>query len=352
MHTLDTSLDDERFRAPALHVTGWLNRPARPPLPEPLTLDALRGRTVLVDFWDHTCINCRRTLPYLQAWHTRYAPHGLVILAIHAPEFPFAANPALIEAEILRLGIPYAVGLDGARETFRAWGTRHWPAKYLVDADGLVRAYHYGEGAYGEMESAIQCVLAENGADASQFPELLAPVRETDAPGALCYEVSPELYLGHRRGSFGNLRPGEQNKPHAFTLPDHLGQDLAYLAGNWLVSEEHLESAADTSATQPATLTTRFTAASVNAVVESPAGAPVEIAVTLDGQPLPAARHGADVREVNGETIVAVSVPGMAEVIAGHTLVTGKLALTVRQPGVRLYTLTFTTCVSQESAVC
>ncbi|HET7574668.1 MAG TPA: cytochrome c biogenesis protein DipZ, partial [Solirubrobacterales bacterium] len=137
----------------------WFNTPGE----QPLTMRQLRGRVVLVDFWTYTCINCIRTLPYLEAWDKRYRKDGLTIVGVHSPEFPFEREAANVEAAIEAEGIRYPVAQDNDLATWSAYGNRYWPAEYFVDALGRVRYVHFGEGEYGEKEQVIRALLAEAG---------------------------------------------------------------------------------------------------------------------------------------------------------------------------------------------
>lgn len=151
-----TSSNPERLpEAPEFAgITRWLNSP-------PLTMAGLRGQVVLVDFWTHGCSNCLPTLPYLQAWHTRLRPQGLVTVGVHAPEFPEEGRDAAVHAAVARLGLTYPVAQDTQHETWRAWRNRFWPALYLVDRRGRVVFHHVGEGDYERIEAAILQVLRQ-----------------------------------------------------------------------------------------------------------------------------------------------------------------------------------------------
>ncbi len=122
----------------------------------PITMASLRGRAVLVDFWDYTCVNCLRTLPYVKEWHRRYADLGLTIIGVHAPEFSFAHHIDNVRRAVAEQGLMYPIVLDNDHAIWQAYANRYWPAKYLIDREGYLRAYHFGEGGYGETESAIQ----------------------------------------------------------------------------------------------------------------------------------------------------------------------------------------------------
>ena len=179
----------------------WFNTPGD----RPLTLSALRGRVVLVDFWTYSCINCLRTLPYLKAWDERYRKDGLTIVGVHSPEFPFEKEASNVEEAIERNGIRYPVAQDNELATWNAYGNQYWPAEYFIDARGRVRYAHFGEGEYGEKEQVIRELLAEAGGRSRAGDAGCTRI----APSATV--TTPETYLGAARAErFTNpmLSPG------------------------------------------------------------------------------------------------------------------------------------------------
>jgi cytochrome c biogenesis protein CcdA/thiol-disulfide isomerase/thioredoxin len=261
----------------------WFNTPGD----RPLTIKGLRGRVVLVDFWTYTCVNCIRTLPYLNAWNKRYAKDGLTIVGVHTPEFPFEREAGNVEAAIAREGIEYPVVQDNEQGTWNAYGNQYWPAEYFIDAKGDVRYAHFGEGEYEEKENVIRQLLAEAGREVGH--------RRSDARGIApsAGVTTPETYLGPFRAErFTNpeLSPGLQDFDSAAlrapaTVPPN---EYAY-RGRWKIS---LESA---TATAGAGLDLNFGARHVYLVMGSP-GHPRKVRVKLDGVPIPTADAGADVR--------------------------------------------------------
>jgi len=143
-----------------------------------LRMDQQRGRPVLVEFWDFCRVNSLRTLPYLKAWHERYADAGLRVIGVHAAGFEASRDPDAVRAAVARLGIDYPVLLDERLETAEAYGIQGWPSRYLWDQEGRLFDFHIGEGAYAEAELAIQQLLGVE-------REPLAPVRREDEPGLL-----------------------------------------------------------------------------------------------------------------------------------------------------------------------
>lgn len=141
-------------KAPALSEGTWVNS-------EPLKLENLRGRVVLVDFWTFGCYNCRNTLPALKRWDTRYRERGLTIIGVHSPESEHEKQTANVRREVRSLGISYPVVTDNNYETWRAYGIRAWPTTVILDKQGRIRWMHIGEGYYDEMDGVIQKLLAE-----------------------------------------------------------------------------------------------------------------------------------------------------------------------------------------------
>jgi hypothetical protein len=161
----------DQIAAPPFPVgSAWVNV-------APLAMHELRGRPVLLEFWDFCRPNSLRTLPYLKAWHQRYADAGLVVVSVHAPGFRASADEDAARAAVARLAIEHAVLLDTNFALWQEYENAGWPGRYLWGPDGMLADYHYGEGEYGECELAIAELLG--------VPcEPLAPLRAEDAPGA------------------------------------------------------------------------------------------------------------------------------------------------------------------------
>jgi thiol-disulfide isomerase/thioredoxin len=142
---------------PAPEFTGiekWLNS-------EPLTMQQLRGKVVLVDFWTYTCINCINTLPHLKSWHQKYKDQGLVVVGVHTPEYPFERSTDNVKTAIKRFDLRFPVAQDNRYATWGAYNNQFWPASYLIDKKGQVVYSHFGEGQYAQTEAAIQALLAQ-----------------------------------------------------------------------------------------------------------------------------------------------------------------------------------------------
>jgi cytochrome c biogenesis protein CcdA/thiol-disulfide isomerase/thioredoxin len=267
------------FDAPNFMGTQqWFNTPGD----EPLSIGGLRGQVVLVDFWTYTCINCIRTLPYIEAWYRRYHRDGFTVVGVHTPEFPFERDAANVQRAIDDFGLTYPVVQDNEFETWNAYHNQYWPAKYLIDASGRVRLVHFGEGSYAETENAIRALLAEAG-DRKLGDHAHAHVQRPNP------HSTPESYLGAARAArFANgpILPGNQrfeDIPAGSVAEDQ----LAY-GGSWTIRRE------SATAGPGASLELNFSGRRVFLVLGSP-GEPRTMRVMLDGKPIPDSLAGPDV---------------------------------------------------------
>jgi thiol-disulfide isomerase/thioredoxin len=312
----------------------------------PLKMADLRGRPVLIDFWDYTCVNCIRTLPYVNEWHRRYAPLGLTVAGVHAPEFSFARESGNVLRAVRDHHIEYPVVLDNDYAIWQAYTNRYWPAKYLVDGQGYLRGYHHGEGAYRETEEAIQALLRESFPE-MQLPGLMEPLRDDDKPGAVCYRVTPELYLGYQRGVVGNVVGLAPDTASTYTDPGKHMDGAAYLDGDWLLAGEYL--ARPAGATRESRVTLPYMAKDVNLVIHPPTyGGAATISVLQDGAPIPAEDAGDDVIAGGATSIVTVDAPRMYRLVSNRDIDRHELTLATTSDGVAMYAFTFTSCVVPE----
>ena len=334
----------EKARAPELTGGYWLNS-------EPLTMASLRGGPVLVDFWDYTCVNCIRTLPYVSEWHRRYSPHGLTVIGVHAPEFSFAKELDGVKRAIDQFGIEYPVVMDNGYSIWQAYANRYWPAKYLSDHEGYIRYYHFGEGAYEETERAIQSLIREVRPEA-ELPKPMPPVREDDSPSAVCYRVTPEIYLGHQRGQIGNPSGYTPGQSAVYTDPGLHAEGFIYLQGEWTADEEHVmkpwgaSAELRTGSGGESAATIKYTAKEANLVMTLLLGKDCRAYLTQDGAPLAKEDAGDDVRfEGDGRAYVDVTAPGMYRLVNHREIGSHELTLSTETPGLALYAYTFVSCL-------
>jgi cytochrome c biogenesis protein CcdA/thiol-disulfide isomerase/thioredoxin len=248
-----------------------------------LTMEQLRGKVVLVDFWTYSCVNCVRTIPYLKAWYQAYRDQGLVIIGVHTPEFEFEKDPTNVARAIKELGVDWPVVQDNGYLQWRAYNNRYWPAHYFIDVEGRIRYFHFGEGEYAVSEQVIKDLLREAGASPNSG--------RVSGRAPLLEARTPETYLGYGRAerfvSAGSPVHDQavQYRPAA-TRDD--GQWT--LEGRWTIADEYIV---------PLTagvLQLRFNARNVFLVVE-PEEAGGSIRVWVDGEP------AADTADVKGGSL-------------------------------------------------
>jgi thiol-disulfide isomerase/thioredoxin len=301
---------------------GYINTPAS------TTLSSFVGnKVVLVDFWTYSCINCLRTIPYLEAWYNKYKDYGFTIVGVHTPEFGFEKVLSNVQAAVVKYGITYPVVLDSNYGTWTAYRNQYWPAEYLIDIDGLVREHNIGEGNYQDTESNIQKLLAERaqalGQDPSKIPQGFVDVTSTVQAG------SPETYFNADRNQYlGNGTPGEEGT-QTFMLPAQVQGNTLYLGGTWDIGTDYAQN------NGAAQIEYGFDAMDVYFVASSPQG--VDVQVLVDGKPI-AADKGTDVR---ADGTVHIQEPRLYKIIEGTARSQHTLRLVVPTGTLQAYTFTF-----------
>lgn len=263
---------------------------------EPLSLQRLRGKVVLIDFWTYSCINCLRALPYVKAWDAKYHKDGLVVIGVHAPEFAFERDPANVAQAIKDLGVTYPVALDNRYVLWNALKNQYWPAHYFVDAQGRVRYYHHGEGEYELSERVIRQLLAEAGHAPRDMAMAQANASGVQAGVDHAEIGSPETYIGYARAERFESPGGllhDQPKTYAAAPLKLNGWALE---GQWIEGRQSAKSPA------PAKIHFRFHARDLHLVLGPAAGKPVRFRVTLDGK-APGGDAGVDAA-ANGSGVV------------------------------------------------
>jgi cytochrome c biogenesis protein CcdA/thiol-disulfide isomerase/thioredoxin len=306
----------------------WLNSP-------PLTVQGLRGKVVVIDFWTYSCINCLRALPYVQAWAQKYRDQGLVVIGVHAPEFAFERNVDNVKKAVHDLGIDYPVAIDNNYAIWRAFGNQYWPAHYFIDAQGRIRYHHFGEGEYAQSEQVIQQLLKEAGhsgvasaTSGTQAQGVMAAADNTDM-------LSPETYIGYERAdNFASPGGESPDRSHAYTTPSSLSLNDWGLAGDWKVGAEHA-----TLGTADGRIVYRFHARDLHLVLGPAAnGKPVRFRVSIDGA-APGKDHGTDVAPDGTGTVTGQRLYQLVRQtgdVKDHTF-----AIEFLDPGVEAYSFTF-----------
>jgi thiol-disulfide isomerase/thioredoxin len=273
-------------------ATGWLNS-------QPMTPASLRRKVVLIDFWTYTCVNWRRTLPYVRAWAARYKDHGLVVIGVHTPEFSFEHNLDNVRWAIQDMNIDYPVAIDNNYAIWNAFNNEYWPALYFIDAKGRIRHHQFGEGKYQQSELTLQQLLTEAGNGAVGQDLVSVDPHGAEAPADGSSLQTPETYTGYKQTeNFASPGGAARDKPHIYAFPARLNLNHWALFGNWTVGKEPV-----TMNQSHGRIAYRFHARDLNLVMGPLSrGTSVRFRVLLDGQP-PGTAHGTDVDGQGNGTI-------------------------------------------------
>ena len=253
---------------------------------KPISLDDLKGKVVLIDFWTYSCINCIRTIPYLNEWHDKYSDKGLVIVGIHTPEFDFEKNSDNVKLAVQKFEIKYPVLQDNDKEIWNEYDNRYWPRKYLVDDEGYIRYDHIGEGAYQETEKVIQALLSERAAHMGIKNTNFNNIQKSNNSSKFEYQdvnfskiQSPELYFGDEfaKVPIGNKEGFTPNQIGFYQLPGNseIKSNSIYLEGKWKNNPDNMELQSNNGS-----VLLKYNSKSVNIV----AGGKGSFSVTQDGK--------------------------------------------------------------------
>jgi thiol-disulfide isomerase/thioredoxin len=320
-------------------ATGWINS-------KPLRADDLRGKVVLVDFWEYTCVNCLRTLPYLRAWYDRYHDDGLVIVGVHTPEFGFSGDPGNVGDAVKRLDIAWPVALDKDDAIWKRFQNDAWPKEYLYDQHGALVESQAGEGNYQATESKIQSLLREQN-PALRLPSVMAllPQDSYDKPGAVCYPQTAETYVGPWHGqtiaNAGALNNVSGDSIYEDSGSGHVDGSI-YLQGYWHTEPQ---GQAMISGGSDSALNIRYHAIQVIAVMKLENGGAIRVNITQDGNAIAREDAGSDIHyDGSGASSITVGAPRAYELLMNAKFGQHDLRLLPQRFGVGVYSFAFESC--------
>lgn len=296
---------------------------------ESVTLEQYVGeRVILLDIMTYSCINCQRTFPYVEGWYEKYKDEGLIVIGLHTPEFAFEKDIKNVEEAMAGFGITFPIVLDNDYATWRAYGNRFWPRKYLIDIHGDIVYDHIGEGAYEETEAKIQELLKERqevlgiqaDLDTSLFAETV-PKLQKDSN-------SPETYFGNARNEYLGNPLERRYGINDYVLPDNRELNTLYLGGVWDLIDE------SATAMEDGVIVYKYNAKEVYLVAGS--DSEVEVEVWQDGQ-LVSDAGGEDVQ--NG--VVRIQKNRLYKLIKNEAAGEHTLELRVKGTGVSFFAFTF-----------
>ncbi|HEY2530889.1 MAG TPA: cytochrome c biogenesis protein DipZ [Xanthobacteraceae bacterium] len=308
-------------------AVDWLNSP-------PLTIEGLKGKVIVIDFWTYSCINCLRSIPYVEAWAEKYKDHGLVVIGVHTPEFAFERNINNVRAAVSNLKIEYPVAIDNEYKIWRSFDNRYWPAHYFIDAKGRTRFHHFGEGDYDQSEQVIQQLLEEAGN--GNVPHSLVNVNASgvEAAASVNDDQSPETYIGYDRAdNFASPGGIVENERHVYVSASPQLNQWS-LSGDWTVrSEVAVLNGVGGS------IVYRFHARDLHLVLGPAAdGKPIRFRVTINGN-APGADHGIDT-DMDGQGVV--DSQRLYQLVRQNGAIRDRtFAIEFLDPGVHAYAFTF-----------
>lgn len=311
-------------------ISRWINS-------EPLKMEQLKGKVVLVDFWTYTCINCIRTLPYLKEWDKKYRNQGLIIVGVHTPEFEFEKKYENVLKAVNDYQIKYAVAQDNNYTTWSSYQNRFWPHKFLVDIDSYIRYDHIGEGNYEETEKMIQELLKERMERLNRKDGINESISKP--PEAVESEFrkigTPEIYFGYQfaRGNFGydGVKPESAAE---YSLPRNPYKNYVYLSGKWKNNADNMELIGD-----DGEILLIFEAKKVNIVAGSENQSRANI--FLDNDKVNEKNKGFDVEIQNNESIAGINEFRLYNLASAEEYGDHIIDIHVSGKGFRIYTFTF-----------
>ena len=327
-----TEKDKKYPRAPDfIGIERWIDS-------EPLKIEQLRGKVVLVDFWTYTCINCIRTLPYLKEWDKKYRDKGLVIVGIHTPEFEFEKKYENVLKAVNDYQLKYPVAQDNNYATWSVYQNRYWPHKYLIDVDGYIRYDHIGEGAYDETEKMIQLLLKERMEKINKKDSIDTNIsKPKEAIDVNYFNIrTPEIYFGYQfsRGNFGNEEGLKPNLVIEYKLPKSITPNNVYLEGKWKNNADNMELIDD-----EGSILLIFQAKVVNVVAGSENGS--EAFVFLDSEVENEKNKGADVVIEENKSISIINEFKLYNLASAENYDTHAININIVGKGFKIYTFTF-----------
>jgi len=133
---------------------AWINT-------SPLSLESLRNKVVLINFWAFDCPFCAEALPHIQALHQKYAKDGLVIIGVHVPRIDYEKEVPKVKEAVVKKGIEYPVVVDNNYAIWSDYLCNVWPSHFVVDGNGVIQLSHSGNGRYEDTEKVIQKLLGK-----------------------------------------------------------------------------------------------------------------------------------------------------------------------------------------------
>ncbi|MGE5327558.1 MAG: redoxin domain-containing protein [Deltaproteobacteria bacterium] len=332
------------FRAPELPPPGeqvsgttWFNS-------QPLTMAALHGQVVLIDFWEYTCINCIRTFDDNKKWYERYHKYGFTIVGVHDPEFDIAYPADNVERAVKRFGLPYPIVVDDWFKIWTSYKNSTWPNRFLVDAKGIVRFNRQGEGGDADFERAIQYLLRQAHPGLT-FPADYKIPPEKNRFSSACGIPTEEMYVGdwYNRGVISNSEGYHKGKTIDYKMPAQVADGRAGLSGRWETDKNgmiyHGRNKTDPTDDR---LEMRYHAREIYSVINVSHGRPSRLYIQQDGKYLTGKNKGVDVQlDPQGRSYLEIREPRMYYLVSNPSFGEHSVSLFPTRPGLTVNSFVF-----------
>ncbi|HXJ95890.1 MAG TPA: redoxin domain-containing protein [Terriglobia bacterium] len=316
----------------------WINS-------QPLTMAQLRGRVVMIDFWEPTCINCIRTFPEYKKWWEHYHQDGFEIIGVEDPEFDIMDSVDHVREAVKRFQLPYPIAVDDHFQIWNSYKNDSWPNRFLIDAQGTIRYNVVGEGSDAEFERAIQELLKQ-AHPGLEFPAADKVSAGENARAPACGESTPEMYVGDwsGRGVLANLEGYRDGKTIDYQAQSQVEDGRVVLSGRWQTDRNGMIYRGKHKGEEPGAdfATIRYHARELYAVMNVSHGHPSRVYITQDGHSLTAANKGVDVQiDGQGRSYIEVREPRMYYVVQNPEFGNHTLQLFPTGSGLTLNSFTF-----------
>lgn len=329
----------QTVHAHELYGDYWFNS-------DPVPVTAMKGRVVLLHFWDYASVASIRSLPYIREWQRKYESLGLVTVAVHAPKYDFAKDPARVGRAIEQNGIVYPVVMDNQHLITASYNIQAFPSVVLVDRHGFVRCRNEGDRDYERTEHALRSLILEAGVD-RDLPLPMQPIREEDRKGAVCYRVTPDLSAGYTSRNIGNSEGSSPESVVEYKDPGLYVEGKLYADGRWFNGRTFIRLA---EGGKPGRIFVRYNAAEVHAVLASEGNSSVEVEILRDGESLTDNEKAEDVfLRTDGRSVVSVDEPRSYSLIRNPDGDDHVACLTAKSDSFSFYSFSFISAVVPES---
>jgi peroxiredoxin len=324
--------DKRTHIAPELRGIHWLNS-------APLSIHGLRGRVIVLFFWDHTDIRSLRMLEYIKELHSRYNDIGLVVIGVHSPAFDFAGKLESLEQVIRERDIVFPVVMDNDRTILTNYRNTDTPSLMVIDQEGSIRSQYHGRGKQQSIERDVQVILRDSGSIGS-LPLPMNALRPEDIPGVVLIKETPQIFFGYLNGNLGNKDGFNPESIYAYEDPGFYISGRFYLNGVWRSGRSSM--VLEQLISGEGYVVIKYEGQEVYGLIGYEGETPQRLDVSQDGINLTEANKGDDVKiDTERRSYVNVSAPRLLHLVKNDESAEHTLKIASQSPGFEMYSLTF-----------